>query len=379
MMRTQDGDGRTEPVKLAQVVYELSPGGSEVLAWRIAKALNQGGRYSCSLYAVNRGGPLAQMLAADGIPARAFSREDRLDLGLIGRLARQFRADKVQLVHTHHLCQLIYGGIAGRLAGARVVHTEHEFYTIGRRRAQRILRILSVLADVVTAVAEPVTEFLRHRVGIPRAKLKTIPNGVDVVCFQSARPVTRAALGWRDEDVVIGCVARLEPEKGHTILLDAFRRVHARLPQTRLLLIGDGSERRRLTMMVDSYGLNGAVRFLGMQGEIPELLATCDLVTLASFNEGLPMAALEAMAAGKPVVATRVGDVPAVVEDGKTGLLVPSGDVGALAGALAALIADQKKRQWFGSQAIEVVKTRYSFDRTLEQYEEVYAQVMSRG
>jgi len=367
---------QTSPIRLVQAVYALQMGGSEVLAWRIARALTRSGRYACSLYGVCQGGALGDALAADGIPSRAFSRRGKVDLRLIGQLARQLRADKAQVVHTHHLGQLMYAGIAGRLVGARVVHTEHEYYTLSRRRSQRLLRILSGVADVVTSVAEPVTEFLRDQVKIPAIKLRTIPKGVDLNCYRSACPVARSTLGLREGDVVVGCVARLEPEKGHAVLLDAFRRVSSRFPRAKLLLIGEGSERARLQTLASGFGLNEAIRFLGERADVPELLASCDLVVLASVHEGLPMALLEAMASGKPVVATRVGSVPDLVQNGYTGLLVPPDDPTALAEALEVLVADGNQRQKLGEQAREHVQTRYDFDLTIARYTALYEAIL---
>lgn len=320
---------------------------------------------------------MADVLSREGVPYRIFSRKGRLDVELIRRMAAQFRADNIQVVHTHHLCQLIYAGIAARLAGARVVHTEHEFYSLARRRTRQLLRVMSAIADTVTAVAEPVMEFLRDQVRIPPEKLRTIPNGVEVARFQSARPIPRAALGWHDDDVVIGCVARLEPEKGHDVLLDAFRRLYDRNRHARLLFVGDGGERERLAATADALGLNGAARFLGVRHDVPELLATCDVVTLASTCEGLPLVLLEAMAACKPVVATQVGAVPEVVREGQTGLLVPPGDAAALAESLESLVRDEGTRRRLGTQAYQLVQSDYSFDRTLEQYEAVYKAAMT--
>jgi glycosyltransferase involved in cell wall biosynthesis len=233
------------------------------------------------------------------------------------------------------------------------------------------------MTDAVTAVAEPVAEFLRAQVGIPSGKVRTIQNGVDIPRFRSAHPINRSALGWGDENVVIGCVARLEPEKGHTILLDAFRRVYARRPHARLLLIGGGSERQRLELLSSNFGLNGSVQFLGSRADIPELLGACDLVTLASIQEGLPMALLEAMAAGKPVVATKVGIVPELVQGGQTGLLVPPGNAELLAEALDTLITDPMRGQRLAAAALDLVKMNYSFDRTLEQYTALYDAILS--
>src|SRR5205823_5912921 len=118
---TDRDSAQIAPVRLAQVVYSLFPAGSELLAWRLAKGVSQTGGFACWMYAVDRSGPLADVLKAEGMPFRAYSRRGRLDVRLIVHMARQFRSDGIQVVHTHHLGQLLYGGLAGRLAGAKVV------------------------------------------------------------------------------------------------------------------------------------------------------------------------------------------------------------------------------------------------------------------
>jgi glycosyltransferase involved in cell wall biosynthesis len=319
------------------------------------------------------------MLRGEGIHTRAFHKDARsgLDVRLIARLAQQLRRDGIHLVHTHHLSQLIYGGIAARLAGAKVVHTEHEFYTLSRKRSRRLLRGLSVLTETVTAVTEPVMQFLNEQVGIPRRKLVTVHNGVQIQRFQSAVSADRQAFGWRPDDVVITCVGRIEPEKGHRVLLEAFRQVHRRHSQAKLLVVGDGVDRDELEAMA-ARDFNGSVQFLGMRKDVPELLAASDIVAMASFHEGLPMAALEAMAARKPLVATRVGGLPQLVREGQTGLLVPAGDAAALADAVQSLVADQPRRERLAAAAFSEVQRQYSFDRTVARYEGVYQSAFRR-
>jgi len=364
------------PVPVAQVTYRLAVGGSEVLAWQLARGFKARDRYACRLYATHGSGPLAEILPKEGIACRAYRRQSRLDFRLLTDLARQMRADGIRLVHTHHIGQLLYGGIAGRLVGGRIVHTEHEYYTLSRRRTQRLLRALATLADRVTAVAEPVATFLHDRVGIPAGKIITIPNGVQLDRFRSATPAQREAFGWSQTDPVIGCVARLEPEKGHRVLLEAFREVRARIPTARLLLVGDGAERPHLVRMAESWQFNGAIRFLGTRDDIPDLLATCDVVALPSYNEGMPMALLEAMAAARPVVASAVGGVPELVRPEETGLLVPAGDPVALSQALERMLKDEAGRKRLATNAFEQVARRFSFDSTLHRYEALYDDVL---
>ena len=366
------------PIPLAQVVYALAIGGSEMLARRLALGLTRR-RYACSLYAVHDDGPLADLLRADGIPCRAFSRKGKWDPGLIVRLVQQFRANGTKVVHTHHLGQLLYGGLAGRLAGCRVIHTEHEYYSLMSPRAQRLLRVLTRLADHVTAVAEPVRTFLEGTVGLPPSKLITIQNGVEVHRYEAAIPHDRDEWDLKNSDVIIGCVARLSQEKGHTVLLHAFRKVISRHPEARLALIGDGEERERLQHLATDLSIGHFVRFLGLRADVPEILAACDLFTLPSIQEGFPMVILEALAAGKAVIASEVGAISDVIRHGATGLLVPPGDTDALADALCLLIEDEEARQRLGQSGRELVRKAYDFERTVGQYDDLYQRALGKA
>jgi len=363
------------PIQLAQVVYALDIGGSETLARRLALGLLRR-HYACSLYAVHNDGPLADLLRADGIPCRAFSRKGKWDLGPLIGLVRQFRANGTKVVHTHHIGQLLYGGLAGRLAGCRVIHTEHDYYSLMRPRAQQLLRVLTRLADRVTAVAEPVRSFLEGTVGLPPSKLITIQNGVEIRRYEAAIPYDREEWDFKNSDVIIGCVARLSPEKGHTVLLRAFQKVINRHSQARLVIIGEGEERERLQHLVADLSIGSFVRFLGLRADVPQVLKTCDLFTLPSIQEGLPIVILEALAAGKAVVASEVGAIPDVIRHGATGMLVPPGNADALADALCLLIEDEEARQLLGQSGRKLVREAYDFERTVGQYDDLYQRVL---
>jgi glycosyltransferase involved in cell wall biosynthesis len=366
-------------IKLAQIVYALCLGGSEVLAWRLARSLNTTGHYACSLYGIARGGPLAELLMADGIPSYAYHRRGGIDVRLIGRLAWHLHRNGVQVVHTHHLGQLLCGGLAAKLAGAKLVHTEHESHSLMKPRTQSLFRILSRFADHITTVSDPVTRFLRDQIGIPSRKLQTIPNGVLVEVFRDAQGLTRERWCWSKEDVVIGCVARLEAEKGHAILLTAFHRLQRRYPRARLLIVGDGSLGPALRAQAAALGIDGAVQFLGARDDIPALLATCDVFVLPSLKEGVPLSILEAMSAGKAVVASAVGSIPHIVSHGETGLLVPPGDAQALEHALASLVEEDPARTHLGQRGQAFVSEHYHFHRTVRAYRQVYEQGLPTG
>jgi glycosyltransferase involved in cell wall biosynthesis len=171
-------------------------------------------------------------------------------------------------------------------------------------------------------------------------------------------------------------VARLSPEKGHTVLLRAFQKVINRHSQARLVIIGEGEERERLQHLVADLSIGSFVRFLGLRADVPEVLATCDLFTLPSIQEGLPIVILEALAAGKAVVASEVGAIPDVIRHGATGMLVPPGNVDALADALCLLIEDEEARQLLGQSGRKLVREAYDFERTVGQYDDLYQRVL---
>src|SRR5262249_17273945 len=157
--------------------------------------------------------------------------------------------------------------------------------------------------------------------------------------FQTSRSEARAALGIPDSQPVVAIVARLFPEKNHKLLLASFKEVTRRIANARLLIVGDGVEKQAIADEISKLGPSGSVNMMGVRRDMGGILAASDLFVLSSDREGLPIAVLEAMAAGRPVVATSVGDLPSIVKQGETGLLVPAGDQDRLAEAIYSILS----------------------------------------
>jgi glycosyltransferase involved in cell wall biosynthesis len=198
-----------------------------------------------------------------------------------------------------------------------------------------------------------VRNFYRERIGVPASQLVVIPNALDLAEFDEAARQPVADLPSDEPPAFLFlCPARLHPQKGHEILLEAVGQLAASSPRPfRVLLAGEGPLRADLEASVRDRGLAAQVAFLGLRDDIPALLRQTDALVLASHYEGMPLAILEAMAARRPVVATRVGGVPEIVEPEKTGLLVPPGDASALAAAMAALMAAPEHARRMGATA----------------------------
>jgi len=220
------------------------------------------------------------------------------------------------------------------------------------------------------------------RLGLSRKKTRIIPSGIDTDAFyRTSRPEEL----WKEMPeksrncVIFGCVARLSPEKAHKDLIMAFRTIHVRYPATRLLLVGDGPLRQELEAQVKALGLSGAVVFSGQRSNVRDYLNMFDVFVLASTRESLPRAAREAMACGRPVIATRVGASREVVHHGKTGLLVPPGRPGALARAMEEMILSPRRRKEMGEASLDLIAGRFSLKRWLEDNEKVYIEAHRPG
>ena len=273
------------------------------------------------------------------------------------------------VVHTHtHFSLNVLGRLAGRLVGARVIahmHIENAFRAGRGRRAQVILdNATARLCTAIVAVSEATRESLVLQ-GYPAARVVTVHNGVEPGA--AAAPVRLA-----DGPVVLE-VARLAEVKGQQLLIRALEHLEATAVLVGRDLEEDGGYEQELRRLADECGVAGRVVFAGYRDDVPALLAGCDVFCLPSELEGLPLVVLEAMAQAKPVVATAVGGTPELVADGETGVLVPQGDVEALAAALDALLRDPERARRMGEAGRARVEREFSLASSTERVLALYS------
>ncbi len=354
-----------------QVTWSLVAGGAETYALTVASGLDAS-KYRSVMCGIDQGGALEPEVRRRGVPYHIMNRRPGVDWRLMGRMFQLLRREKVDVIHTHHLNQLLYSVVAARLLGIRIVHTEHSVEMYKSRKLRWMLRLLSIFCHRVTAIGADGERVLREKVGIPAGKLEIVRAAVDLGRFNVPRAAAREALGLKPADRAAVIVARLFPEKNHRLLLAAFAEAAARVPDAKLLIVGDGVEQAAIEEVIAKLNLGGRVAMLGVRRDIPQILAGADVFVLSSDREGLPIAVLEAMAAGLPVIATSVGDLPLVVKDGQTGLLVPRRDVGELAKALVRLLGDAEPCERMGRGGRELVSEAYSLDQLVKRHSELY-------
>jgi glycosyltransferase involved in cell wall biosynthesis len=298
-------------------------------------------------------------------------------------LYRHLRRTRPRIVSTHTAKAGALGRAAAIAAGVPVrVHTFHghvlEGYFDPVRTAvfRTIERALGVFTTRVIAVSPEIAADLRRfRIGGDR--LAVVKPGFELDGLTGgSRTSLRAELGIATDVQLAGIVGRLAPIKNHALFLRACQRVHERLPEARFLIVGDGELGPALRAETTRLGLDDAVLFTGWRSDLADLYAALDVVVCSSNNEGLPAALVEAGAAGRPVVSTDVGGVADLVEDGVNGLLVPSGDAEALAGAIATLLADPERAASMGREGRRIAFAGYGAQRLVDETAALYADLL---
>lgn len=348
------------PTRIAFCITELDPGGAEWALVRLLKHLDQTEwepRVDCL-------GPPARLVSeveALGIPVTCYSgRGIRSAWRVAQELTRNWREWQPDLVQTMLFHANIIGRIAARRAGVRIVCS-------GLRVAERrscwhghLDRLTNGLVDRNVCVSRGVADWAEREVGLSPAKTIVIPNGIDVERFAGVAPTDLTALGIPTGSQVVLAIGRLDPQKGYYDLLTAFALIAARHERAHLVIIGDGPLRGGLEARRADLGLTARVHFPGRRDDVPGLLAACDVFVLASHWEGMPNVVLEAMAAGRPIVATRVEGVAELLSDRESGLLVPHSEPALLGRALERLLDEPGLARHFGKCAQSVVNKSFA-------------------
>jgi len=313
----------------------------------------------------------------------AMDMSSPLDWREILRLSRLLRSERIDIVHCHMAIASFCASPAARLSRVPVViETTHgrEIWREGKRikRSFWFDRQIGRLIDKFIAVSDAVAKHLENNKRIPRDKIIVIRNGRDLSRFKPVTPAmaaeARAELSLNGQPVVL-MLARFSAEKGHTLLIDSVRLLVRRWPQLIVLLAGDGPEEAEIKARCVQYGLRGNVVFLGYRTDTLKLFAAADVVALPSRIEGLPLVAVEALAAGRPVVATAVGGTPEVVVHEETGLLVPPDNSVRFAEALDRLLSDPELRARLGTRGRALVEERYDVQTQIERTIALYRQL----
>jgi glycosyltransferase involved in cell wall biosynthesis len=362
-------------MRIVQLVETLETGGLERIAVNLAMAQKKAGD-SPKLYCIYTGGPLADEARAAGIPVTEFHKEPGFSLKILFMLAGELRRDAADVVHTHNPGVHHYGAVAAWMAGVpAVVNTRHgPAASSGAAYQERYFRAVMPLTDRVVFVCEDSRRYLEEKRGLPSRKSAVIINGIELRVFLE-KPAAPMSASPR---VRFGAVGRMVRVKAHSILIDAFVELSGKLPNAELRIVGGGPLENDLKERARKAGLNGRIRIEGLNRCIADVLRELDIFVMSSTSEGLPLVVLEAMAAGLPVVSTRIGGVSEVAPEGDVSVFCAPGSARELAEAMyqAATACDLAR---MGKRAREIAIAKFSLDRMWRSYQAVYAEALGRN
>ena len=366
-----------KPVKVLQLISSGGYYGAENMLLNLCASQEKAGCQNSLLLFYNVHTPNVEFYERArrrGISVRMVHCKGRADWRAVRQIEEYIQEDAIDVVHTHGYKADVYGFLAAWRLGKPVVATCHNW--VGGTTALGIYNHLDRMAlkkfGALAAVSDEVAQRLLDA-GVPAEKIKTIANGIDVQAFEHAQalPVLNVT-----NEKVIGMVARLDLQKGFEYLLRAVRELCNTFAGLKVVIAGEGPDREAIEAMVKEYGLQSNVVLAGQQSDMPAVYAAMDIFVLPSLNEGLPMTILEAMAAARPVVATRVGAIPTVISDGENGLLVNPRDTKGLRNAIASLLSDPERCRQMGEKAHDWVSRNYTSEAMALKYRQLYDEIL---
>ena len=360
------------PLRLLIVVDSLEVGGAERHVVDLVLALQREGHdvtVACSV-----SGSLAEPLEAARIPVRPLVGEivkRRVSLPYALGLRKLLARERFDLVHAHVYASSAASVLAAVGTGTPVVVTEHTEALWQCRNGRLFSRWMYRRVSRVIAVSGAIRRRLVERDGVPPGRITVVPNSVPPIreSHGDAMPLPDELLGGTP---VVGVVARLQPEKGVTSFLRAAARVSREVPEARFAVVGDGPLREDLFGLAETLGVRERVLFLGFRPDAQALISMMDVLAVPSVSEGTPLVVLEAMAAGVPVVASRVGGIPDQIQAGREGILVPPGDPEALGDAILAVLQNPEHARNMGEAGRLRAGTEFGHEDMIRRVEDIY-------
>jgi glycosyltransferase involved in cell wall biosynthesis len=348
-------------INVLHIIHSLTWGGAENQVVTLAPALNTDG-YKIYICCLQTEGVQADTLREKGLQVTALNMRLRYWPSAVNKLYHLIQQIKPNIIHNHMYDASFWGTLVGKLAGVPVILTTEPGLTL-KKRPYLFDLIINHFNDKMVAVSEEIRQYHIEKRVISPDKCITIPNAVDIRQFISNAPKgeLKKQFGIESSQILIGSIGRLVQAKRMDILLQAARIVCDTVPQTRFLIIGDGPLRLELERKASELKLsNEHVKFLGNRQDVSIFLSALDIFVLSSETEGIPVSMLEAMAASRPVVTTRVGGIPQVIQDEYNGLLVSPNDPSNLAKAILELIGDRNKCESLAREAYKTIETHFS-------------------
>ena len=366
-------------ITIAFVSTTLNPGGAEQQWLNLIRGINKE-KFRIVLICLYDLGTVGNTIKNSGIVAYSKIFKNRYSAWSVIKLIRIMQSEKVSAIFMMHWPLLIgYVTVAAKYLGlTKIVTAVHSTDYIDRKyRSYMLDRVVFKNISSTIALSEQHKRYLSNVLKYPENKLLVISNGVNMskFCISVDKDAFRRGPGIEGNRKVVGIIGRLDPVKRHDIFIDAAYSVCSNNKNVVFLIIGDGPERTNIEKKIESLGMTDNIKLLGHRTDVPELLNVIDLSVLSSDTEALPMAIIEAMAAGLPIVATNVGSLSDLVEDGMNGYLVPPDSSEALARAILKIVDNDSTALRMGQISAAQVRERFTEEIMLDKYEKLFSAI----
>lgn len=366
-------------INILHLIPTSGPGGAEKLLIDIVSSLNKE-KYHSVVGMLNTGW-LTKKIEEAGVDIRIIKSGGSIDYLLLNQLIKIIRLENINIIHSHLLDMNFYAALSSKITNTPLVCTEHgDVHHTSKKSWKNILKakIISLFADNIVFVSRYTEAYFLKYVKQPQKKRTVIYNGVDTDIFRKVNAeqekALRKKLQLNENAILIANVGNLYPVKGQKNLIKAFRSVKDSIPDSELLIIGRGELEQELRAEADKLGLTDSIRFLGFRENISDFLKSVDIFVLSSLSEGLPIALIEAMSCGLSVVATDVGGIKEVIQDGIDGYIVPPEDPISLAERIRLIIENGPSIDIMRENASKKIRQAFSKGVMLQKYEDLYNQ-----
>jgi glycosyltransferase involved in cell wall biosynthesis len=365
-------------LSIALMLESDGPGGAETMLIHLAEELRLRGHEVCPIGPENGEGWLGEQFRAHGFRPEVFRLRHPVDVRCIADLRTIFRKRNIDVVHSHEFTMAVLGAAAAKKSGLPHFITLHGGTYWGKRwRRRAAVRWAFRNSRGVVAVSEPYRQTIATLLGISESRIIVVPNGIPLKSGDGE--LVRTELQVTEGEVLMVAVGNLYPVKGHRFLIEAA----AKLPRElawKLAIAGRGEEEDRLRTLIADNDIGDRVYLLGLRSDISNLLAAADVFVMPSLSEGLPLALLEAMAAGTPIVASAVGGIPEVTGKGRGGITVPAGQAEPLSVALEHLLKNPTERARVSTEARRTFEnSQFRADKMANAYECLFVSAGHRG
>jgi len=360
----------SSPKRIFYLITDLDIGGAEKMLFELVKRIDRS-KFTLEIGCLKGEGILGKRLEALGIKVRYFH-IDR-NIYKLANIVFFLRQGHFDILHSYLFHANIIGRICGRIAGIPIVISSIRVCEKKKLYHLWMDRITNWMVNLEICVSKEVKNFTIEKASIPEHKLEIVENGIP----DSSLDAVTSYRNKKANSLIIGTIARLSKQKGIKYLLHAAKRVIKQFPGVTFIIAGKGPLASQLKELSIKLGISDKVKLLGFRNDIPELLSVIDIFVLPSLWEGMPNVVLEAMAAGKPVIATDTGGSKDLIDSNINGVLVEPGNSEALAEAILKLLGNPAQRQRLGESARKTVKERFPIDKMVSKTEQIYTQLLN--